>query len=425
MTDETINIIFNCFDKWKNEERDIVDEKSASEIGNILFHYPINKLLARIKNENIDGKAFIESLKEGHIIQDETGWALDEVYQIESILLKHYTFTETQFKKNMNTILKTNCQLLSKDIIDTIQQAITMFDVEIIQLSIKTGNIIEEFSDTVTDMIDDVIKNNKNNSTANNEDDLVQKIYSTVADCFMLNTQYRPQWTCSNCGNCNGVTYIGGSINTKLLLCSLCGVSEKQSIILMLRNQPTFLMINDQTKIEPPKAIFFMQIICVSGNSVFTIDVSTDKISNYKRSFFIKEIKDEKTQQVNTKTKIISKIKTKLKEIEMLEQKQTDGKILDAEEMAKMDRKEYLIQKLKRLKQELSADMTQSAPTLETYVELQKGEKSTTIYMVIDEKHNGIYNLGLYDYKTAKQPLKNANQIQVVISKNKNKNDQS
>eukprot|EP01084_Bolivina_argentea_P068914 125449_1 len=202
-------------------------------------------------------------------------------------------------------------------------------------------------------------------------------------------------------------------------------LAKKESIILMLRNQATFLMINDEksvAKMKRYKTLFFMQITRINESS-FTVDISTDNISNYNQTFFIKEIDDEIAVANKTITTQITKTEIKLKEIETLEQKEKDGEILDAEQMAKISRKEYLSHKLERLKQKLSLDVQQSSPKVETLIQLQKGAKSTTIDINIDEKHDPLYHLGLYGYKTAKQPLKNSNQIKVLISKNKNERE--
>eukprot|EP01084_Bolivina_argentea_P301166 519505_1 len=56
MTKETVHIMFECFANWIRQEPENVKSKTAAEIGEILFNYPLNKLLKRIKNENINGQ---------------------------------------------------------------------------------------------------------------------------------------------------------------------------------------------------------------------------------------------------------------------------------------------------------------------------------------------------------------------------------
>eukprot|EP01084_Bolivina_argentea_P268157 455401_1 len=118
MTQDTLDIVFDCLDKWKKKEPNIVKSKSAEQIADILFHFPINNLIKRILDENINGVKFIDSLRDRRVdmIQQETGYPEDEIYQIEAILLRHHTFTETEFKQNMDYVFTQNyADLLSKD----------------------------------------------------------------------------------------------------------------------------------------------------------------------------------------------------------------------------------------------------------------------------------------------------------------------
>eukprot|EP01083_Nonionella_stella_P304723 1060145_1 len=86
-------------------------------MADILFHYPLNRLLQRIKNERIDGSQLIESLtrtstnsKLEHqlhireIIAKETGWVPNEVRQILLVLFRHHTWTKSEFTHNMDRI---------------------------------------------------------------------------------------------------------------------------------------------------------------------------------------------------------------------------------------------------------------------------------------------------------------------------------
>eukprot|EP01083_Nonionella_stella_P272863 925479_1 len=90
MTEHTLDIMFNCYDQWKNEVQppyEQITSQSAYQMAHTLFHYPINSLLQRINKEHIDGLQLIQLLTTQHhnlnafdiIIAEETGWDTDEV----------------------------------------------------------------------------------------------------------------------------------------------------------------------------------------------------------------------------------------------------------------------------------------------------------------------------------------------------------
>eukprot|EP01083_Nonionella_stella_P105366 303074_1 len=350
MTHDTIQIIFECFDQYKKDYPNDLKSKSATKIGDMLFHFPIDQLLSHIRDNNIDGKAFIDSLNDKHIIQGETGWSDDEVYQIESLLLKHQTLTESQFKENMDYVFQTYDKALSPRIVDKIKEVILAFDVEALQWHIKTGQPMEEFSETVMNMMDEVVPDTP--STADEqkeykEDTTIQVIYEAIADCLMFkeSSLYRPQWTCSNCSNYKVNKVIGNCIDTDLSVCSLCGITERQSIVLMIRNQPTYLMVNqaDATDAYKTTTSYFMQIILVKMDS-FQIKVSARNVAPYrKKTVYIKDVKH---------------------------------------------RNEV------------------------TVVEFNPNNPFVVVDVTVDVKRDGLYHLAIYDYKTATEPYANSNQIQ-------------
>eukprot|EP01084_Bolivina_argentea_P117471 208622_1 len=174
---------------------------------------------------------------------------MTEAYQIIAMLLKHYTFSETQFTENMDKILAQNCNtLLSKDVISNIKEVVLSFDVEDIHYKIKTLQPIEEFSDRITTMIVKLMQNHAEYI----DNDIVQQVYKTIAECFVFTSvddnillNERQHWACNNCSNFNFNSYIAGSLNCDLSVCILCGIQQTQSIILKLRNTNTFINNNE------------------------------------------------------------------------------------------------------------------------------------------------------------------------------------
>eukprot|EP01084_Bolivina_argentea_P018450 34352_1 len=79
--EDTLNIMFEGFGKWiETESQEIVKMKTCEFIANILFHYPLNQLIQRIKRDKIDGKQFIKI--DQQFIAEETGWRDEQVEQI-------------------------------------------------------------------------------------------------------------------------------------------------------------------------------------------------------------------------------------------------------------------------------------------------------------------------------------------------------
>eukprot|EP01084_Bolivina_argentea_P071286 129629_1 len=255
MTEETFQIIMEDFKTWRMQSMDDIKDKSAAEVAYQIYNFPLNNLINRINTDNIDGYQFIQYYtQDNRFIKEETGWNETEIYQIESILFDHYTYTEQHFKQNMSNVLSNNySNILSKTVINAIQNLFLQTNVEQLHFQIKHGRNIEGFSEKVTNMIYDLVQNNDENANVP-----VKKIYEAIAKCFILthdvqktkNTMLisqptRKDWLCSNCSNYNFHNYIGGEINTDLSLCLLCGVQQIDCIIMKLKDADTFVMTNE------------------------------------------------------------------------------------------------------------------------------------------------------------------------------------
>eukprot|EP01083_Nonionella_stella_P272564 924383_1 len=183
MTRKTFNIIMVHCQEWKDRNIDDLKSKSADEMADILFHYPLNRLLDRIIGQNIDGKRFIQSViaPNEDIIAEETGWHDDEVYQIQSILFRHHSCTQSQFERNMNDVLSKQPSKLSKDIADRIKGVMARHNIEETHYKIKNALNIDAFADSVMNMVDEYTQNeNKENPK------VIVQIYRTIAQCFVF-----------------------------------------------------------------------------------------------------------------------------------------------------------------------------------------------------------------------------------------------
>eukprot|EP01083_Nonionella_stella_P213468 769926_1 len=229
MTDDTYNIMFNCYEEWNNEDPQDVESKSARQMGDILFHYPLNNLLRRIKEETIDGAHFIRLVRDDNvdIIGDTTGWDQDEVNQIHSVLFRHYISSELKFQKNMNHTFSTKYKgILPNAVINTIQKAMHEFDLDEIRYQIQNGLSIDAFTTKMLFLVQQLMKKE--------DDNLVQKMYVAIAECFEFEAEH---WTCNNCGNSNVPNVINGKMWSTIAICILCGMPQREQIISKIRGR--------------------------------------------------------------------------------------------------------------------------------------------------------------------------------------------
>eukprot|EP01083_Nonionella_stella_P150622 480103_1 len=104
LTDATMDIMFNCFAAWREENEEDIMRKPAAAIACMLYHYPLDTLMHSIRRDDIDGKAFIER---AHVytmhefMKEQTGWKQMEIYQIESLLFGHQCMNEKEFINNL------------------------------------------------------------------------------------------------------------------------------------------------------------------------------------------------------------------------------------------------------------------------------------------------------------------------------------
>eukprot|EP01083_Nonionella_stella_P102518 291682_1 len=83
---------------------------------------------------------------------------------------------------------------------------------------------------------------------------LIETIYEAIAKCFIFGDDYNPMclklqhWICNKCSNCNINAVINGILTTNVTICTLCGMSQRDQIVLKLRNQDTYMMVNDVNK---------------------------------------------------------------------------------------------------------------------------------------------------------------------------------
>eukprot|EP01084_Bolivina_argentea_P123872 219505_1 len=187
MTPETIKIMFEYLQKRVKTDIETIKTETAKQIAQDIYEFPINILLREIK-ENKEKGTNIINLITNETIKSVTGWNNDEIYQLESLLKQHKTFTKQELLQNMNRILSDTS--LPNTTVNEIKTAINQFDAEQLHFDIKNGRNIDAFSDVVRNIVDDLVSANEDSKRYNNgdayvEDNFVKKIYEKIAQCFV------------------------------------------------------------------------------------------------------------------------------------------------------------------------------------------------------------------------------------------------
>eukprot|EP01084_Bolivina_argentea_P100563 180524_1 len=241
---ETFNIILERLRFWKLYDTDYIKTKTAWEIGSIVYNYPLEKLCSVINDKNalINGLEYIKLYEENkNWMQNITGWHQSEVYQINWVLFKHYTWTKMEIEQRMDEVFP---KFVGKQIAVCLKDYLmSMGDVEVLHYKLKNGvdltDSLTQLQDTLSSKVSDEKKSDEYVFVAN---DLNVNILKAVQECFALSCDNiydeeqcdynlkQLEWICCNCGNRNFRKYIGGRINGDLSVCALCGVSPKEPI---------------------------------------------------------------------------------------------------------------------------------------------------------------------------------------------------
>eukprot|EP01084_Bolivina_argentea_P160844 280063_1 len=163
----------------------------------------------------------------------------------------------------MRHIFKTQFKSLPKTITKRIASE---FNLEEQYFKIKNGKNIQDFSDFIVNLTDELAQNNsKEKDNSEYGDVFVALIYKAISQCFQFDYSKKiaidikgsasqldkhNHWKCSNCSNCNFNNYINKKMNYDLQVCSLCGIKQIDSIVLKLRDHDTYIMVNDVKNIH-------------------------------------------------------------------------------------------------------------------------------------------------------------------------------
>eukprot|EP01084_Bolivina_argentea_P243507 408200_1 len=168
MTNETFEIIVDYIKELIAKKTRELKAKLAPEIGKDICWCATQKLLDAIMNEKdpIHGLEFLQRFEnKSNWISDATGWKEVEIYQIESILLRHKTFTSKDMKQNIiNNLLRNGfTKSLCQQLIDQISGS--KIDLETMHLKIKNGYDITKESQMLMNIVYDLQELKKKDTT--------------------------------------------------------------------------------------------------------------------------------------------------------------------------------------------------------------------------------------------------------------------
>eukprot|EP01084_Bolivina_argentea_P085009 153674_1 len=253
MTQKTINIMLeNLFQQISQEENDVkhdsntqllIRDKSASEIGYLMYNYPLSQLNTVINEESINGERVIHYYTKQRqwftIVSEATGWEKSDIYQLTAMLFQHNSLKLSQSINNIFKRDESLVKIIQRDLL-------TPFDIERTQFRIKMGKDITDFSDAVVNMIDEY--------KSDSNDHFVQSVYGNIANYFAykyddlssnkLGLDQQQDWRCSNCSNYNFRQRIGSKMQFNLSICALCGIEQADSIVLQLKGHDTYVMVS-------------------------------------------------------------------------------------------------------------------------------------------------------------------------------------
>eukprot|EP01083_Nonionella_stella_P149649 475630_1 len=323
MTVETSNILVQKLSKELAECNQSIYARTFAEIGWLLHSAPLDQLLGYIESEGISGKQVISRYETGdEWIKQNTGWNANDIYHINSILFRHHTLSKDEIETRLSGLKE---KIKYHTTFQSIQSQLLRFDLEEIDLRIRHGLNINEFSDSVSNMIDDLVTRNrrkKRNSEHYNigfdDEDIIKTIYDMIADVFVassnsnlselhsdrhlvrtpttrprrlttlytagerfridLNARAQRDWICYNCGNENFNQCINGKMSIRCDQCRLCGIKERESITMTLMNKDTFVMVREVKKPDIKRKRKITNAINIKidndhkhGSTVFTV----------------------------------------------------------------------------------------------------------------------------------------------------------
>eukprot|EP01084_Bolivina_argentea_P299604 516448_1 len=233
MTMSTFDVIYNCLTVMI--QKTWIYNQSASDIANMICDYPLEALCDYIEENDINGESIINnSIEFASVMEKCTGWSKDNIDQITALFMRHRTKPSQTIKDEFYAADKNEYGIMKTKIFEN---ELSDIDLEELQLKLKRGMKINDESMSIMYAVE--IYENPNQSISFTKD-----VYNMLAKSL----KFEGDWNCSNCGNYNFACYIGGKPTKDLTKCRLCGIDQISSIIILLKQNDTYMLLKCKSK---------------------------------------------------------------------------------------------------------------------------------------------------------------------------------
>ena len=256
MTDKTIDIVFRELRKWiESETKPVIEAMSFQSIAEMVFDFPIQKLMKMIYSEGMDGVHWLLQQRTFRKwMTEETGWIPDQIRQIEMLLLRHMTLTKETLRNNLEHTISSSMTTLpswiTTELVDRID-GLDADDLEMATFQIRNGEHPEMFSDFIVNLVDDLVASNQELETKEDDDHydgdgLVKCLYDIISSSLILRDESGAEsaWTCAYCSNYNFHRFVNGESTDSLSICTLCGNEHGVTIAINLKDVDRPTLVN-------------------------------------------------------------------------------------------------------------------------------------------------------------------------------------
>eukprot|EP01084_Bolivina_argentea_P148736 259979_1 len=238
IADKTLDIALDYFDEYNNEyTKEFIKTKSARDIAEIIYGFPLNRLKKKINEEYQTYSKFINFYSNKHnFITQQTGWESKFVRNIDIILFTYCRFVKKHFETDINLVLQES--KLPNNVKQKIESLLLSYDAMFYtKLMSKDKLNVEQLRGQVKNIMHEFTKTEHKTSI---EMDVSAQIYETIAKCLSVNQNKCNPWVCPNCFNYNFCNDIDPERNVYVSICSLCSLLQYEAIVVALNGNVSF-----------------------------------------------------------------------------------------------------------------------------------------------------------------------------------------
>ena len=245
LTKKTMNMMLEGLRAWiKDHDADDLRGVTTDKIANVVLEFPIGNLQKVIMDKRIGGKRFIEDPEGfGKTVHKVTGWTNSECDLLRKTMERRVSLTADQFMERVESRAKEK-RFTSSVIIKMKHQVLTKCNLEDVHYDLRTkGMVHRDFSESVLNLLSDLLAERTENEIED-ENQFVVDYFDILSSVSLMMTvdgdgnEVNGPYICPCCGNLNVVKNVGYRYTDNISVCSLCGVSAKESVAMALKRVP-------------------------------------------------------------------------------------------------------------------------------------------------------------------------------------------